>query len=532
MTRLVNRVLFGMMVLGSCALAASSGAGRTGDPGPNGRPGVTNLVRMTGDGALKYSPYDVEGDVLPDFSMCGYEAGGVALPTVETKVTLEAAKGEADDGARIQAAIDRVGKMAMGKDGYRGAVLLKKGVYHVAGTLKMGVSGVVLRGEGDGEDGTVVIATAVKQHDLIHIAGTNDMKQGAAHAITDKYVTVGATTLHVKEAGAFKKGDHVMVTRPSTEKWIHFIKMDQIGGAKPKAGTKQWTEGAFDLHFDRVVTGVSGDAITIDAPIVNPIQQEYGVGTVAAYTFAGRIEHVGVEKLRGDSTYTSATDEEHGWNLITIAQAQNCFVRNVTARHFGYSCVTIGGGAKWCTVQDSKCYEHISQITGGRRYSFGIQGGALSLVQRCVTEDGRHDYVLGARTPGPNAFVSCTATKTHADIGPHHRWSCGCLFDNVYSTGQVDVEDRQAAGSGHGWAGAQMVFWNCKAGTMVCQSPPTAQNFAIGCTVGKLEKGHWAEHPNGWIESMGAAVGPKSLYAAQLKARLGEGAVRNVAMVQ
>ena len=120
----------------------------------------------------------------------------------------------------------------------------------------------------------MVIATAAKQHDLIHIAGTNDLKQGAGHEITDKYVTVGATILHVKEAGAFKTGDHVMVTRPSTEKWIHFIKMDQIGGAKPKAGTKQWEPGTFDLHFDRVVTGASGDAITIDAPIVNPIQQD------------------------------------------------------------------------------------------------------------------------------------------------------------------------------------------------------------------------------------------------------------------
>jgi hypothetical protein len=73
-----------------------------------------------------------------------------------------------------------------------------------------------------------------------------------------------------------------------------------------------------------------------------------------------------------------------------------------------------------------------------------------------------------------------------------------------------------------------MVFWNCKAGTMVCQSPPTAQNFAIGCTVGKLEKGHWADHPNGWMESQGEAVAPKSLFEAQLKERLGERAVRNV----
>ncbi|MGN6367005.1 MAG: hypothetical protein ACTHN5_01965 [Phycisphaerae bacterium] len=504
-------------------------------PEPSGRKGVTNLVHVAGDGRLAYSPYDREGDVLPDFSVCGYEGGGVALPTVEAKVTLTPERGESDDGPRIQAAIDQVGKMGMGKDGYRGAVRLKKGVYRVAGTLKMNVSGVVLRGEGDGEDGTVLMATAAKQHDLIHVAGSGEMQMaaGTGRDITDAYVPVGARTIHVKEAGVFKKGDTVLVVRPSTEKWIHFIKMDQIGGGHPRPGTRQWEPGGYDLHFDRVVSKVEGDAVTLDAPMVNPLQQQFGTSRIVKYAFKGRVEHVGIEKLRGDSTYTSPTDEEHGWNLVTIAGAQNCFVRNVTARHFGYSCVTIGHGAKWCTVQDSKCIDAISKITGGRRYSFGIQGGTLSLVQRCYARDGRHDYVLGSRTTGPNAFVNCVAEKTHADIGPHHRWSCGCLFDNVYSTGQVDVEDRQAAGSGHGWAGAQMVFWNCRAGTMICQSPPTAQNFAIGCVVGKLEKGHWApEHPNGWIESLGMPVAPKSLYAAQLKARLGEGAVRNVARVE
>lgn len=42
------------------------------------------------------------------------------------------------------------------EDGFRGAVLLKKGKYYVNGSLFV-PSGVVLRGEGDGADGTVLI---------------------------------------------------------------------------------------------------------------------------------------------------------------------------------------------------------------------------------------------------------------------------------------------------------------------------------------------------------------------------------------
>ena len=40
--------------------------------------------------------------------------------------------------------------------------------------------------------------------------------------------------------------------------------------------------------------------------------------------------------------------------------------------------------------------------------------------------------------------------------------------------------NRGSMGSGHGWAGAQMVFWNCAAPLILVMQPPTAQNFAIG----------------------------------------------------
>ena len=70
------------------------------------------------------------------------------------------------------------------------------------------------------------------------------------------------------------------------------------------------------------------------------------------------------------------------------------------------------------TVQDSQCLDPVSQITGGRRYSFPIHG-QLSLVQRCYTRRGRHDYVLHARVPGPNVFLDCTADIAHNPIqGP------------------------------------------------------------------------------------------------------------------
>lgn len=44
------------------------------------------------------------------------------------------------------------------KDGHRGTVLLKRGVYHVHGTIHINASGVILTGEGDNVNETRLLA--------------------------------------------------------------------------------------------------------------------------------------------------------------------------------------------------------------------------------------------------------------------------------------------------------------------------------------------------------------------------------------
>src|SRR4030095_3075494 len=98
-----------------------------------------------------------------------------------------------------------------------------------------------------------------------------------------------------------------------------------------------------------------------------------------------------------------------------------------------------------------------------------------------------HDFVLSSTTAGPNVFLQGTAEKAHADIGPHHRWSSGTMFDTIVSDHDIDVQNRGNSGSGHGWAGANMVFWNNTAGRIMnIQDPPGAHNWAIGCSADRL----------------------------------------------
>ena len=496
------------------------------------------------DGGLVFAP-DEKGNIIPDFSNAGYMGGGVKIPDVGVKATVWPAKG--DDGARIQAAIDKVSRRKPDPNGFRGAVLLQKGKYEVAGSLYIKRGGVVLRGEGQGKDGTVLVATGESKRTLIEIGIAEPLRErkflrprrsptwrevtGTRRRIIDDYVPVGARSFHVESTEGLKVGHTVIVHRPSTKEWIQTLGMDRIPPRRDGRRIKQWAPGKYDLLFDRVITQIKGNKITIDAPLVNAFQKEFGGGWIYRYTFPERIQQVGVENLRAVSVFKEQDDEDHAWTLISLDAVENGWVRQITGVHFAYSCVHVLKHAKWITVEDSACLDPISEIRGGRRYPFALRG-QLTLVQRCRTRNGRHSFIMHARVPGPNVFLDCTANDEYNDSGPHHRWATGTLFDNVrvsrnrYSrsraAGALRVENRLNKGSGHGWAGAQMVFWNSTADSITCENPPTAQNWAIGCRANyKSGDCHW--------DSFGKPVEPRSLYLKQLEERLGKNAVANIA---
>ena len=221
------------------------------------------------------------------------------------------------------------------------------------------------------------------------------------------------------------------------------------------------------------------------------------------------------------------SDEDHYWNFITINNTKNAWVRNVTALHFAYSLVGTQRGAKWITIQDCVSREPVSRRMGARRFTFRLSG-QLTLVQRCTSDKGRHSFMMGQPTSTGNVFLDCTATVPFSSSEPHEQWVSGGLYDNVHAP----LTARFWKNISIGWAAANVVFWNCE-GPYLIQKPPTAQNFAFG---------HIGVHSmsfniplqdltkeNGQIESWDRHVAPRSLYLTQLRDRLGEAAVRNVA---
>lgn len=432
-------------------------------------------------GKLVYAPLNDRKDIIPDFSQVGYMGGAATIPDVPVVRTIEPSEAD-DDRQRIQAAIEEVAKLPLQPNGFRGALLLKKGSYKISDTLKINASGVVLRGEGDGKDGTAIVITAKKQATAIQLAGSGSLQEvkDSRKAITDSYVPVGSRTVNVQDASGFKVGDDIVVFRPGTKEWI-----EMLGTNKLPQNTKdvlQWKPNEYNFHFERKIIKISGNQITLDIPMVHSLDPKYGGGFVYKYTYPGRIEQSGVEYLRLESAYASDTDENHGWTAVSLSSIQDGWVRNVTAQYFGYSTAVIGGSAKRITVKDSKYLDGKSQITGGRRYPFNVDG-QLNLIENAYAETGRHDFVLGSQTLGPNVFYNSKAEKSNDISEPHHRYSVGVLYDNVSVNGKgafLGVQHRGRSGTGHGWGGANVIFWNTSAPYLIVMSPPGSVNAAIG----------------------------------------------------
>ncbi|SEM23133.1 glycoside hydrolase family 55 protein [Streptacidiphilus jiangxiensis] len=467
----------------------------------------TQWISWSG-GRLVYG-HDAQGNRVPDYSSAGYEGGGVALPVAPVKERVAAPSGK-DDTARIQAAIDAASRLPVGAGGLRGAVLLAPGAYRIDGTLHIGASGVVLRGAGSGAGGTRLVAHGATARALITVgAGSRYTAVGSPTRVTDGYVPVGATTLDVASTVGLTVGSQVVVQRPTTQAWIDATGMHGL-----------WSPN-WSLYSERRVTAVSGHRLTLDAPLTTALEAKYTQATVYRYTFP-RIDHVGLESLSADGRAMAAdpnyAKDFYGSNLSTFGAVQDSWVQNVTGYHFGQDGVTgLGSQSRRISVLHTATLDMlVNTATSARSDGYTLEG-QQNLIQDClVTAPKIHAFTTEAHQSGPNVYSRCTAklTQTDYDAGGHQRWGSGTLYDQVTVDGTLLLVNNGSRGTGHGWSDANSTAWNCvTTGGYEVQQPPTAHNWAFGCT-GPLLSGS-----NGEVTSGGKPELPASLYAEQLRER-------------
>ncbi|MBA8683054.1 hypothetical protein [Stenotrophomonas tumulicola] len=542
LTRTLEFLLIGALVCCSGDARSSSDA-----PSPEGREGpfthLVNrnanapLVEMRSDGErLHYGLYRERGaasarNIVPDFSRAGYRGGGVSLPTRLSIPVLEILEPDAngDDYPRIQAAIDAVGARPADGRGVRGAVLLRRGHYTLSQTLIVRSGGVVLRGEGRSAGGTVIRSEITERQGRIIDVGEGESpgpsadREARRTTIAMDYVPVGAMRIELESAAGYRVGDTVAIVREPNARWL--------GPEGIDTARYGWTTADYAVYNERVVTEVSHNTLTLDAPIMDAIETRFGGGSVYR-TNPTRISQVGIEDLRlegnPETATANGTADTGPFTGIRLGGIRDSWVRNVTVRYVSHGFVT-RNGAHFNTLEDVAYLDpRYGETQGARRYVFLYEGNsAFNLTQRCYNEGGRHTFVVGARVPGPNVFLDCVAVGDSNDSGPHHRWSTGTLYDNTKGY-MLRAQNRRYSGTGHGWAGAQQMFWNTEHDIYVVQSPPFAMNWSVGPThqaaLGKFPP----EEPAGIVQSVGQVVSPRSLYLQQLRDRLGKQAVINI----
>lgn len=461
---------------------------------------------------IVYHAYE-NGDRMVDFSFCGYMASEQEIDEVAVKVFVPWQKEDAT--LIIQRAIDHVGSLPLDENGFRGAVWLDKGIFTINGSLLINNSGVVLRGSGCYKDGTVLFAAGAGRETLVKVAGKNDKTVYPSVEIANQYVPVGTNVLPVNQNHGLNVGDNILVMRPSTKEWIEALGADKIGNYVDYSLTA-WSEGDFDILWERTVTAVTPTSVMLDIPITTSLDPQFGGGYVSRYQWPGRIRRVGIENLRFISEYdmSNEKDENHRWMAITVENAEDGWIRRVIAEHFVSSAVALWETTRRFTVEDCKNLSPVGEIGAYRRYAFQTLG-QQNLFQRCYSEYGYHDFSVGFTTAGPNAFLQCYAYHPHHFSGATGGWSNGTLFEKVTVDGGIlSVGDRDVNGQGGGWSGANTLFWQCRAAQLHVPNPPHAYNWAYGSAGQGYGDGLHAMHRGRFK--------PESIFYAQLESRTGK----------
>ena len=446
-----------------------------------------------------------------DYSYCGYHCSEQPIPS--TKVAAYIQPTGQDDAALIQQAIDWVSQQKPDKQtGFRGAVLLGEGTFTINESLRIRTSGVVLRGAGRGK--TILRKTGYDRGAAIYIEGTRDVVTKGTFDVAD--VKPGALSISLTaHLSPLTAHDRVMICRPSTQEWIDYLDCASFGGGK-RMGYWAWHPGDIDLRWNRQITAVNGNQITLNAPITCSIEQRWGGAKAIVYENKGLISECGIENLSLESDYDHARplDEDHCWDGIYVAEAENCWVRMVNFQHFAGSAVVLQKSAQQITVEDCISQHPVSEIGGYRRRTF-LTFGEMTLFQRCYSAYGINDFAVGHTAAGPNAFVQCESYESYGPSGAISSWAPGILFDIVNIDGNdIVFKNWELEKFGAGWSTANSTMWQSTAAGLYCYSADSlSKNYSIGC---------WGQvQGNGEYSEMNEHVKPYSLFAAQLEKRLG-----------
>lgn len=460
---------------------------------------------------------DAEGRALQDYSYAGYHRGEVAPPFGEGTParTVDAAlgNGAANATSAIQTAIDDT--CAAGG----GVVRIPAGTYVVRlptdaspEAIRIPCSHLVLRGDGPSETRIVFDdPLRARAKNVIGLrssgGGVLDPAAGTAAHMLATSATGPTRTLTLADVAGLAVGDLVTVRNDVTAAFRAAHRMDAASTGEGDF----WPASSFrGILYQRVVTAIEGDVITLDAPTRYPLLVRDAARVLEIATF---IEESGVESLAlgmvrnttsslttgGEASHDDEYDtvgttpyQVHASHAIRFDRVHDGWLYDVdsfepsanagTGIHVLSIGVEIASSSFRITVQDCDFGRPQYRGGGGNGYLMLVQGND-NLVAGSSTADARHGFILSGAVSG-NVILRGRIIRSRYADDSHRFLAHANLFDAmVIDRGFLQSVNRGTTSTGAGFTGTEMVFWN----------PYVVQNHASlgnGCAVETSQLGH------------------------------------------
>jgi hypothetical protein len=466
--------------------------------------------------------------LLPDWSYAGYAHGEAPIPKVAGPIFKVRDYGAIPDDDKpdfeeIQKAVDAAGNAG------GGVVLFEKGEYLINvdtesatnARIVIRKSGVVLRGIGDGVDGTVLSSPAemlpTNPKEMwtgrcpIVVSG---FKFGSRKAKVAAAAPMNSLRLTLDKADIFKAGDRFRLNLSRKgEAAAPFI--------SPHEWPPKWTSGISIREFHEVASA-NGNALVLGEPLMIPVDDK-GDWSVQEVTF---ISNVGFEGIRFKGNWKEkfvhhrSWRDDSAWRGLVITGVENGWVRECTFEDMNWALYLTS--SRQVTCQDI-------QIIGTPAH-FGMQVmGTYGVLAVRVRDEAGHLH-------GPSLQSGSCATVYHQCT-----WSPKLSFDSHANNAYATLHDLNEGGLNlRGVGGAEnnfphhlhgLVFWNLKV-TETSGKPTDFWSFGksgYGVTFAQVIFAGLHGEPQELVsesifrnESPGEAVTPRSLWLAQVQERLGK----------
>ncbi|NIJ46469.1 hypothetical protein FHR24_002957 [Wenyingzhuangia heitensis] len=469
--------------------------------------------------------------VLPNFSYAGYKYSQEAIPDVNHKIFNVLDFGAIPNDAKSdKEAVKKA--IAAAQKNKKGIVFFPKGKYYIntasddISTISINSSNIVLRGEGDGENGTVLFFEKnlpPKDPKKIYSSPSAlEAKSKKGDKLLTTVVSNSSRETHkvtVKDASNIKTGDWVILKVVNNSKDL--IAYD----TKPLEVQPEWTKivnKGVQVNERHQVAKVDGNVITFVEPIHYDVKAKHN-WEIHKY---GHLKNIGFENIRFEGNWTKdfvhhrSAEDDGGWTILSLSRTVNSWIRNCTfknvSRAAGFS------QSAYCTAINIK-------VTGTIGHnSVHAGGGSTGILLAKITDTaGMHHAVgVGGGSTTGTVIWRCKY-PAHTSFESHASQPRCTLFDNVeggFFAGRAGGARQSLPNHGR-----YLVLWNYKETDEAEKDfrfvatdtwfwrivPPIIVGFHGAGTTFKTDEVQIAE-------SIGTPVQPESLFEEQLKLRLGK----------